>query len=354
MRQIGFCGSLLALVVGVSSAQRPTEQQIRAVADSFYAAINAERWADAAKLLDMDRFRVVFKQAQDNYRFRPIFAPPVTAEDLMASDSTMPRAVAEWQAASFNKSRSQAGNFLSYEYANVDSAKQLMALTPEEGASRWLEAKDMRYKMRLAWKQTGCPGPAPLSMAPELREQMIAVAIADDSTAFVVHSSVDQAFTGRQYAQFGRNAAPRFMDSPKLLTLFKKSGGWKIDSDQLAYGNEFGFAALGGPGCGNQQSPPRASRLAHSEMIGGLTLLRTAEEVFFTDSEHYSDKLSDLKSFQLPANVEVKSIVLSKDRQSYQITMTSKAEPGVSCAIAVGTLKNPIDDKAPEGAPICK
>src|ERR1051326_5827656 len=114
MRQIGFCGSLLALVVGVSSAQRPTEQQIRAVADSFYAAINAERWADAAKLLDMDRFRVVFKQAQDNYRFRPIFAPPVTAEDLMASDSTMPRAVAEWQAASLNKSRSQAGNFLSY------------------------------------------------------------------------------------------------------------------------------------------------------------------------------------------------------------------------------------------------
>ena len=85
-----------------SLAQSANERAVRAVVDSFFAAITRERWDSAAALLDLARFEPYFNEQvrtpEVRYRSREM-----TVEDMMANDSTMPRAVAEWQVAQMKK-----------------------------------------------------------------------------------------------------------------------------------------------------------------------------------------------------------------------------------------------------------
>jgi len=131
----GLLGSATA-----SEGQTPSERAVRAVVDSFFAAIKRERWDSAVALIDLSRFEPYFKQQVQNAR-SAIPQPEMTVEDMMASDSTMPRAVAEWQVAQMNKYRGMRKfGDMSYEFAGVHSQHELFALTVPEAAARWLDA----------------------------------------------------------------------------------------------------------------------------------------------------------------------------------------------------------------------
>jgi hypothetical protein len=203
----------------IAAAQSVAEVQVRAVADSFFAAGAAERWAVAAKLLDMDAFDKTFKQMQGNVR-AGLPGPPLTVESLMAQDSTMTRAVAEWQIARYGKDPRDPYEFLSYEFARVTTPRELLALTRDEGAARWLEAQDFRYKLRLAWKHTGCPGDMPATMLTPERHTVVGIAIGNDSTAYVVYTSAG--------GMYGADASPNGFP-PSVIVVNRRGSTWRIN-----------------------------------------------------------------------------------------------------------------------------
>jgi hypothetical protein len=145
MHRLSTAASIVAGILCVhqrtATAQSRAEVQVRAVVDSFFAAAGAEKWDVAAKLLDMGAFGRILENARDNARASPP-RPPMTVESLMAQDSTMPRAVAEWQVARFAKLPQDPYPFLTYEFAGVSTPREFLALTPDEAAARWLEAQD--------------------------------------------------------------------------------------------------------------------------------------------------------------------------------------------------------------------
>jgi hypothetical protein len=96
----------LALVSSVElRAQARDERAVRAVVDAFFAAVEREQWDSAVTFIDLPRLEPALKQ-RISWARGTLPAPPMTAEQLMATDSTMPRAVAEWEAMRSNKFRS--------------------------------------------------------------------------------------------------------------------------------------------------------------------------------------------------------------------------------------------------------
>jgi hypothetical protein len=98
--------------------------------DSFFAAIASERWAIAANYLDLESFARYLRDRVNDAR-SAVPMRPTTVEDLMAADSTLPRAVAEWQIARFRgASASRAFHDFSYEFAGITTFQALQELTP--------------------------------------------------------------------------------------------------------------------------------------------------------------------------------------------------------------------------------
>ena len=150
MALIAFC------VSRPMSAQPANERAVRAVADSFFAAIARERWDSAAALLDLTGFEPYFKDRVSSAR-SALPQREMTVEDMMANDSTMPRAVAEWQVAQIKKYHAiESFGDMSHEFAGVHTQHELFALTVSEAAARWLEAQDERTQMREARGRSGC------------------------------------------------------------------------------------------------------------------------------------------------------------------------------------------------------
>src|SRR5262245_50130945 len=134
MRKLVISSACLALTVASTATaqerrlaaprlEAPTAAA-RAAVDSFFVAIQLERWTDAARWLDMNRFTRFFNQAVSSTRAT---LPParMTVEQLMAEDSTLPRAVAEWQ---LSKMRQHADSepfaYLSMQFARVRTQRE--------------------------------------------------------------------------------------------------------------------------------------------------------------------------------------------------------------------------------------
>jgi len=343
-RRIEQTAALLLTAISVASAQSRPQVQARAVADSFYQAIYDARWEAAAARLDMAEFGMFFKRRKEELR-RPPTPTPMTVERMMAHDPTMPRAVAEWQVAQMSQSVSDPWSDLGYEFARVVTLQDLLSLTPEQAAARWLEAKDVRYEVYRLWKGQGCTDPLP---APTVeREQIRAVALEGDSIAYVIHSPPTQPMSGMA-------PGPVVSTPVSLLVLHRRQGSWKINLDSMEPGN--GSGGLYSLGACNSPRDSAARRARAPEMMKeSLATIRTAQEIFFNDRNRYADTIGQLVSLHLPEDLTVKAIVLSPDKTSYQITVTSKTLPGVVCGMFVGrAFKNPVNETAGEGEPICK
>ena len=212
MTLVAFC------VARPMSAQPANERAVRAVVDSFFGAIQRERWDSAAALLDLTRFEPYFKDRVSSAR-SALPQREMTVEDMMAGDSTMPRAVAEWEIARMTKFRGMQ-NFgdMSYEFAGVHTQHELFALTVPEAAARWLEAQDERTQMREARRRSGCPLRIGVPEFPESKHNVLAVALGNDSTAYVVHS--DDRFGPNQYG----------MENERVMVLRRHAGRWRIET----------------------------------------------------------------------------------------------------------------------------
>ena len=221
VRFVGLIGLIASLgFARTAEGQSPNERAVRAVVDSFFAAIKREKWNSAAALLDLGAFEPYFNQQVSNAR-SALPEHEMTVEDMMANDSTMPRAVAEWEIARMNKYRGmRAFGDMSYEFAGVHTQHELFALSVPEAASRWLEAQDERTQMREAFRRSGC---SPTIIPPEFpaaKRSVLAVALSDDSTAYVVHS--DDRFGPTQFGA----------ESERVMVVRRRGGRWRIETRQ--------------------------------------------------------------------------------------------------------------------------
>ena len=256
-RILPLVGVLLALspTVCASGAQSVSRRDTpAAVVDSFFRAREQSRWRDAARLMDLESFGGLRDEAVRNMR-RPPTVHHVTPEDLMKSDSKMPRVVAEYQA---SRSNEQIGrnDWLLYEYADVSSADSLAALPLDVAAARWLQARDPRYQMRrsIEAQRISCDLPdstiTRLIRMPMTRARVLGTVLAD-SMAFVLYDEVPvvdepeaRPDSTRRRAKHRRASAPAFaVMPPPVLTLRRVGTHWRIAPGE-PFGGWSGFSAF--------------------------------------------------------------------------------------------------------------
>jgi hypothetical protein len=210
----------LATIVGPRPArsQSAADRAVRAVVDSFFAAVAREQWDSAVALIDLPRFEPFFKQHVANARTM-LPQREMTVEDMMAADSTMPRAVAEWEVQLRKRYSPPAFGDMSHEFAGVKTLHALFALTLPEAAARWLQAQDERTEQRESLARSNCPLSVIMSATfPSPAHVVYAVARADDSTAYVVHG--DDRFTNDAASLFG---------AERVMVLHRSGARWRIE-----------------------------------------------------------------------------------------------------------------------------
>ena len=228
-----FCVTLAAPAHRPLTAQTPAERAVRAVVDSFFADVTAERWDAAAARLDLARFEPFFNQQLRSARSE-VRVPVPTPEELMAHDSTMPRAVAEWEVARMKASRANVafGDY-SHEFAGITSQHDLLTLTVPDAAARWLAAGDERTQLRESARRQGCPlGNFPQA-SPPAKHTVLGVLIANDSTAYVVHT--DDRFRG---------SPASLMPTTRLLIARRTGSAWRIAAQRDLL-NPMNYAVVG-------------------------------------------------------------------------------------------------------------
>jgi hypothetical protein len=210
------------LTPSVSESQTPAaERAVRAVVDSFFHLIDREKWDSAAALVDAARFEPFLRQQISQARVE-LPQPDPTVESMMAMDSTMPRAVAEWQVQQMKKYRRPDFGDRSDMFAGVHTQHELFALTPAQALSRWIEAKDERTQRRRSMLMQNCPPQAleAIMSFPAPKHVVLAVAIQDDTSAFAIHST----------AGAGSFRIPEMLiGGEMIMSLHKQAAVWKID-----------------------------------------------------------------------------------------------------------------------------
>lgn len=249
MRNVGVTiyrsGIALLVATAVAAQNVPRTAQrletpttaVRAVIDSFINAVDAERFQMAARWLDMNSFRQFFAQTVSSVR-GTLPQPAMTAESLMAQDSTMTRAVAEWQLSKMRQyADSEPFSFLSHEFARVRTQRELFALTAEEAAARWIEAQDPRAAVRDAWRQSGCKRPIPSELLHTRWSAFRGIVVAD-SLAYALFET-----------EFSRAAAP-LVEPPLVITVRRTAAGWRIAPQSgLLTGGTYASVGFGGVDC---------------------------------------------------------------------------------------------------------
>lgn len=187
----------VALASSDASAQtgskRPLSNpdSVRLAADLFFRAVADERWDVAASMVDTIAIRrLVAEQARN---------PPervrreMTVDDFLRMDSTKPRVVAEYEAKRYREqiAKFDAGQMLANEFFGVRSIEELRALTTLEAGARYIQAQDFRMLIREQAREqarkAGCDMNAIAALAPVSLHRIIAVGLANDTVAYVLH-----------------------------------------------------------------------------------------------------------------------------------------------------------------------
>jgi hypothetical protein len=229
---LGICAALSLLPWTPVDAQAAAERSVRATVDSFFAFVSRERWDSAATMLDLARFEPYFKGVVRNLR-SAIPPRPMTVEDVMATDSTMPRAVAEWQLSQMNRAaNSDPFEYLQMQFAGIATSRDLFALTTPAAAARWLDGQDGRTMMRTAWRKQGC-SLSDLPDFPAAKRAVLAIAVSDDSTAYVVHGD----------DRFGEMEPGNLSFGERVMKLHRINGRWRIEPrEDLLRPSNVGFS----------------------------------------------------------------------------------------------------------------
>jgi hypothetical protein len=260
--------ALLVVLAPLFCASRAQTGSPTAVVDSFFKAAEQERWRDAAQLMDLESFGALRDENVRTLR-RPRTPHHATPEELMQFDPKMPRVVAEYQAARMNEQVSR-NDWLMSDYADVPNADSLAALSAEEAAARWLQAKDPRYRMRrsLAAQQARCGLPdsaiTALIRTPSTTARVLGVVMAD-SLAYVLYvdapvaSGESDSLAGRTRRHDSARRAVWIM-APSVMTLRRIGSRWRIAPGEPFGGWSDYVTVINCPPAEAGKSPPHEPR----------------------------------------------------------------------------------------------
>ena len=141
---------ILAVLCFASPALLAGQQKPADVVRAFFKAEDENRWLDAARMLDLKSFERIRRNLIEGVRHRPDFPGP-TVESMMRMDPDMPRSVAEYQVTQWQK-QMRDYDPLAQDFARVPSVDALAALSTEEAAARWLEAKGPEWQTERSWR----------------------------------------------------------------------------------------------------------------------------------------------------------------------------------------------------------
>jgi len=177
----------VSLVLAASPAARAAAQSSpREAAAGFLEAWNARRWAETARLLDLDLFDRFRRDFIARARRQPDEGPQPTVEELLRNNPDMPREAAEYQIRMMREQQRRFADPTPFEFARVASATALRALPVEEAAARWLESRDPQWQVRMQYEQAGCTPPADLADIPLPRRRLIGVVSDGDSATYAL------------------------------------------------------------------------------------------------------------------------------------------------------------------------
>jgi hypothetical protein len=186
----------LLMLAGAEPATFPPQgQPPRDVASRFLEALAARRWADAARLLDLEAFGRVRDDFLSRVRRTPADRPLPSVEDLRRQDPGMPREVAEYQIRQMREAQQRLGDPTPYEFAGVKSQTELRRLSIEDAAARWLEARDPRWVIPRQLEAMNCDPPSPAEL-PTPRRRLIGTIAESDSVAYGLYREELQAGAG--------------------------------------------------------------------------------------------------------------------------------------------------------------
>ncbi len=152
----------------------------------FLDAWNARRWAEAARVLDLDQFDRFRQDFIARARRSSNEGPQLTVEELRRMDPEMPREVAEYQVRRMQEQQRRYADPTPFEFARVSSISALRAMTPEEAAARWLESRDPQWQVKMQFEQAGCPAPDDLGDIPVPRRRIVGLVSDGDTLNYAV------------------------------------------------------------------------------------------------------------------------------------------------------------------------
>lgn len=255
----------LAMLAPLAStgAQSGSSGTPSAVADSFFTAWGQARWTDAARLMDLGTFGRL--RDEEVRSLRNARTRRLTVDELMRESPKMPRAVAEYQAAQFNE-RAGRNDWLPYEYANVRSVDSLAALSVEEAAARWLEAKDQRYTMRRALEEqrSRCNVPdsvfAQMFPFPTTKYQVLGIVVKDSLAWALFEETFDVPGSDSLHpprAGRSRGSVASWAGPPSVLTLRRIGDAWRV-APGMPFGNQSSIMVANCRESTKQKSPRRS------------------------------------------------------------------------------------------------
>lgn len=189
----------------------------RGTVDKFFRAVEAERWLEAAELIDSATFARFLRAFVGRAR---VALPSPSARAKQAPRGTPQR----------GSSTEREWEDYSRDFAGVSTFQMLRSLTPLDAAARWLQANDpISAYTRTVVRCSKVPiDVAKVHAESPFRRVTIAEAIVADGTAYVLAVPVSPL-----------TSSPFFLDRPSVLTLREREGRWFLvtSSDLLTSGN---------------------------------------------------------------------------------------------------------------------
>lgn len=234
LRSAAVLASIVVLAApGSAAAQNPGTPE--AIARRFFAAVAAEQWDSAAKLLDVRP--ILEERDRQLMRARSNEDVGVTPQELMAYDSTLTLAEATTQAAIIERQRKTHPPNYVYSFSGVRDTAELRALTPQRAAVAWLMRGDIRVHAREAQAAAHCPVP-PQGAFPNWPPHTIIGVIENGDDAYVLHR--DPYFARGDEGDY----AGVHRDVPPILLLHRTRGEWRIvPSDGMMMGAAVSFVS---------------------------------------------------------------------------------------------------------------
>jgi hypothetical protein len=228
-------GALVSTGVRMAQAQAVDSNTVaaQAVGTAFLNAVRAGDWRAAAAFLDvvpLDHFRLEQIDAARRSRMRP----GITVEQLMMSDSAMPRAVAEYEVRRMRE-HGQNFSFLEYQFGITDP-DSLAAMPASVAAEHWLEVRDPRWRMKNAYKQSNCP----LALVDSLPKPNFRVlgTVVNDATAYLLYERDDDPPMDVNQVRPG---------GPRMLTLRRGIDQWWVLPRESTNSGAVGVTCSVGP-----------------------------------------------------------------------------------------------------------